>query len=323
MEWLEVFVAIPEEQLEMIESILIYDCDLTGLVIHNADDFNDFVNQPSREWDYIADELVDEKTTQVTGITFYVTNDDDGKKQLALATKTLDELDGNFPIDLKNVAEEDWANTWKQFFKPFPVGDKLMVKPSWEELPDDVGDRKVINIDPANVFGTGTHETTKLCLELIENYVDNSGDKVDKLLDIGCGSGILSIGGLLLGINYGDAVDIDPNAINIAYDNCDRNSISREQYKVVAGNILDDDELHKKYSGKGYKLVIANIVADIIIALTKKVPDYIIDDGIFICSGIISERKNDVLESLQKANFEVLETKQEKDWVAIATRYKG
>lgn len=323
MEWLEVFVEIPEENLEMIESVLIYDCDLTGLVIHNSDDFNDFVNQPSREWDYIADELVDEKTNEITGITFYVTNDDEGKKQLSLATKTLGDLNGDFPISLKNVAEEDWANTWKQFFKPFPVGDKLLVKPSWEELPEDIGNRKVINIDPANVFGTGTHETTKLCLELMEMYVDNSVDNVDKLLDIGCGSGILSIGGLLLGISNGDAVDIDPNAVGIAYDNCDRNNIPHHDLQVVAGNILEDKQLHQKYSGNKYKLVIANIVADIIIALTKQVPEYIEKNGVFICSGIISERVGDVKNSLEKANFKILETKQEKDWVAIATRYEG
>lgn len=328
MEWLEIFIAVNKEQLEIAEITLIDDCGLTGVVVHNDDDFNDFTNQPSRNWDYIADELVEEKTTQDTGITFYVTDDDEGKAQLSLIKNTLADLIGDVNFITKgSMVEQDWENAWREFFKPFPVGEKLLIKPSWEELTEDIGDRKILNIDPANVFGNGGHETTKLCLELMESYlhgtVDNYVDKVDNLLDIGCGSGILSIGGLLLGVSTADAVDIETNAIAVAYENCDRNNIARERYNVVAGNILDDKALHDKYSQKNYTIITANIVADIIIALTHKVPDYIADNGIFICSGIISEREHDVVTALESGNFKILEIKREKDWVAIATTYSN
>ena len=193
-----------------------------------------------------------------------------------------------------------------------------MIKPSWEELPAQT-DKIVLKIDPGHIFGTGTHETTQLCMELIESYVK----KEDMVLDIGCGIGILSIASLLLDAKEADAVDIDPNAIQIAYENSDRNDISREKYHVKAGNILEDETLQQAYSGKKYDLVVANIVADVIIALTKQVPDYIKDGGIFLCSGVITERKEDVLAALQAAGFGVLQIKEKTSWVAIAARYEG
>ncbi|MBR4934422.1 MAG: 50S ribosomal protein L11 methyltransferase, partial [Anaerotignum sp.] len=157
------------------------------------------------------------------------------------------------------------------------------------------------------------------CMELIETYVK----KDDMVLDIGCGSGILSIASLLLEAKEADAVDIDPNAINIAYENSDMNDIPREKYHVCAGNILEDPELHQKYSGKKYDMVEANIVADIIIALTKQVPDYIKDGGIFLCSGIITERKEDVMTALEAGNFKVEAVREKNGWVAIASRFMG
>ena len=143
------------------------------------------------------------------------------------------------------------------------------------------------------------------------------------VLDIGCGSGILSIASLLLEAKEADAVDIDPNAMAIAYENSDRNEIPREKYHVCAGNILEDAALHEKYSGKKYDMVEANIVADIIIALTKQVPDYIKDGGIFLCSGIITERKEDVLAALAAGGFDIQDVREKKGWVAIASKYVG
>lgn len=325
MEWIEVFVATSQMGLEPVEGVL-YQCGLNGLMIHDEADFAEFLENPNREWDYVADELVEEKQEQTTGITFFLRDNLYGREQLSQIKSALQsvketekELDlGSLEVTMKNVAEEDWANNWKKYFKPFPVGDKIMIKPSWEELPAQT-DKIILKIDPGHIFGTGTHETTQFCMELIEKYVK----KDDMVLDIGCGSGILSIASLLLDAKEADAVDIDPNAIQIAYENSDRNDIDRSRYHVKAGNILEDKELQASYSGKKYDLVAANIVADVIIALTKQVPDYIKDGGIFLCSGIITERKEDVLEALKAANFAVLDIKEKTSWVAIATRYEG
>lgn len=325
MEWIEVFVATSQMGLEPVEGVL-YQCGLNGLMIHDEADFAEFLENPNREWDYVADELVEEKQEQTTGITFFLRDNLYGREQLSQIKSALQsvketekELDlGSLEVTMKNVAEEDWANNWKKYFKPFPVGDKIMIKPSWEELPAQT-DKIILKIDPGHIFGTGTHETTQLCMELIEKYVK----KDDMVLDIGCGSGILSIASLLLDAKEADAVDIDPNAIQIAYENSDRNDIDRSRYHVKAGNILEDKELQASYSGKKYDLVAANIVADVIIAFTKQVPDYIKDGGIFLCSGIITERKEDVLEALKAANFAVLDIKEKTSWVAIATRYEG
>ena len=325
MEWIEVFVATSQMGLEPVEGVL-YQCGLNGLMIHDEADFAEFLENPNREWDYVADELVEEKQEQTTGITFFLRDNLYGREQLSQIKSALQsvketekELDlGSLEVTMKNVAEEDWANNWKKYFKPFPVGDKIMIKPSWEELPAQT-DKIILKIDPGHIFGTGTHETTQLCMELIEKYVK----KDDMVLDIGCGSGILSIASLLLDAKEADAVDIDPNAIQIAYENSDRNDIDRSRYHVKAGNILEDKELQASYSGKKYDLVAANIVADVIIALTKQVPDYIKDGGIFLCIGIITERKEDVLEALKAAGFAVLDIKEKTSWVAIATRYEG
>jgi len=321
--WIEIFIETTKEGFEPVSGI-IYQCGITGVMIEDADDFNDFLENPARDWDYIEDELVNQKKLAKNGITFFVRDNVNGKETFDIVKDMLQnakqnekEIDfGSLEITVKNIKEDDWANNWKKYFKPFAVGQKIVICPSWEEYNDD-GSKIVLKIDPGHVFGTGTHETTQLCIELIEEYVKSN----DMVLDIGCGSGILSIASLLLGAKHANALDIDPNAVDIAYTNAGMNNIGKDIYEVISGNLLEDDELDKKYSGKMYDVVEANIVADVIIALTEKIPNYIKDGGIFISSGIIVERLDDVLDALKSQNFDVLFVKNKKGWAAIASRY--
>ena len=321
--WIEIFIETTKEGLEPVSGI-IYQCGITGIIIEDADDFNEFLENPARDWDYIEDELVEQKKTAKNGITFFVRDNINGKetfeivKEMLKAAKDREkEIDfGSLEITVKNIKEDDWANNWKKYFKPFAVGDKIVIRPSWEDYEDD-GSKIILKIDPGHVFGTGTHETTQLCIELIEAYVKQD----DKILDIGCGSGILSIASLLLGAKHADAVDIDPNAVEIAYTNAGMNYIGKDVYTVMSGNILEEEALNERYREKEYDVVEANIVADVIIALTDQIPGYIKDGGIFISSGIILERLEDVLSALQSHNFEIMNVKRKKGWAAIASIY--
>lgn len=323
--WIEIFIETDKEGFEPVSGI-IYQCGITGVMIEDSDDFTEFLEDPARDWDYIEDELVEQKKKAKNGVTFFVRDNANGaetlgmvKEMLKAAKENEKEINfGSLEMKIKNIKEDDWANNWKKYFKPFAVGDKIVIRPSWEEYDDD-GTKTVLKIDPGHVFGTGTHETTQLCIEFIEEYMK----KGDNVLDIGCGSGILSIASLLLGACHADAVDIDPNAVDIAYTNAGMNDIGKDVYTVVSGNILADDELDKAYSGKKYDVVEANIVADVIIALSEKVPNYIKDGGVFICSGIIVERLDDVLAALEEHGFKVLDIKRKKGWAAVASKYNG
>ena len=324
MDFLEAFVETSEIGIEMASGV-VYANGVTGIMVEDQRDFSEFMKDPNRQWDYIDDELMKQKLTQKNGITFFVTDNASGIETLNAIKADLKRVKdeekifdvGSFNLTVKNVKEEDWANNWKKYFKPFPVGDKVVIKPSWEEYVEKEG-RVVLNIDPGHIFGTGSHETTKGCIEFIEKFVSGG----ERVADIGCGSGILAIAALLLGADFASAVDIDPNAVEIVRQNAELNCIKPEKYEVFAGDILNDCDIQEKFNGKKYDMAFANIVADIVIPLSAMVPDFIRDKGIFICSGIISERLNDVMEALNKNGFEILEITRKKDWCAIASRLK-
>ena len=222
---------------------------------------------------------------------------------------------GRLEIHIDNMKEEDWANNWKKYFHPLEVGEKILIKPEWEELKDNT-DRIVFNINPGMSFGTGGHYTTQLCIETLEKYI-KPGVKV---LDLGCGSGILSIISLLLGADSAFAVDIDPNAVDIAYQNAGKNDVDISKYTVKAGDIITNTELQNEIAKNEYDVVVANIVADVIIALAPKAREYMKKGGVFITSGIIEDRVDDVKAALEKCGFEINSIKQRKDWVSIVCK---
>ena len=216
----------------------------------------------------------------VAYLSFYLEEDEDKEKVLANVKKELEEMSayvnvGACEIEESQTEDVDWVNNWKKYFHPLEVGEKILIKPEWEELKDNT-DRIVFNINPGMSFGTGGHYTTQLCIETLEKYI-KPGVKV---LDLGCGSGILSIISLLLGADSAFAVDIDPNAVDIAYQNAGMNDVDISKYTVKAGDIITNTELQNEIAQNEYDVVVANIVADVIIALAPKAREYMKKGGV-------------------------------------------
>ena len=316
MNWTEVAVYTTTEGIDVLTGLLL-GIGINGFVIKDAADFDEFLNNKTVNWDYIDDGLMGLKSCETT-VTVYLPDNAQGAEMLNMLKSELLSLKardvsgsfGRLEYELKNVREEDWANNWKQYFKPMEIGDKLIVKPSWENI-EDAGSKKILEIDPGSSFGTGQHNTTRLCLELIEKHLRDK----DTVLDLGCGSGILSIGAMLLGASSACAVDIDENSVRIAAENAQKNNIPKEHYTAYSGNIIDDESLCEKI-GSGYDLVCANIVADVLIAMSPKFRSFVRPEGLLVISGIINSRKDEVLDVISAEGFELLEIKESEDWVA-------
>ena len=249
MQFRQVDVYTKSEAIQVLVMRL-SELGLNGFIIHDPADFEEFLENKEYNWDYVDDSLMGLKTVE-PHITCYVQDNEQGAEMLSALGGTLDELKendtddfyGSLDVTIDCVREEDWANNWKQYFKPLKVGKKLLVKPSWEECSNTDG-RVILDIDPASSFGTGQHNTTKLCLELLEESL-NSGDRV---LDLGCGSGILSIGAMLLGAGEVTAVDIEQNAVETAIENAAKNNITKDKYMVYCGDVISNKELCEKLS---------------------------------------------------------------------------
>ena len=322
MDWLEVSIYTTPEGIEPLCGRL-YNLGITGGEIVDKDDFEDFLENNKQYWDYVDEELR-EKMNGETRVKIYVSDNETGHNQLSavrddlVSFKSLDveNVFGSLRVEIDTMHEEDWENNWKQYFKPIYVGDRLVIKPEWENIPDADG-KIVFNIDPGMTFGSGQHETTRLCVETLDTTVK----KGDKVLDLGCGSGILSIIALMLGAGEARAVDIDPNCKKIAYSNAALNGIGEDVYTVLDGNILIDEEFKSSTEKSGpYDIVVANIVADVIIPLAQDVRRYLKNGGTFIASGIIEMRIDEVKEAIEENGFSIQEIKKENDWYCIISR---
>lgn len=226
-----------------------------------------------------------------------------------------DALLGSLRVVSRVVDDEDWANSWKANYKPFGVGEKLLIRPSWENDYDSEG-RLVLSLDPGMAFGSGTHQTTRMCLEAIERYGKPGGEA----LDLGCGSGILAIAALTLGARRALLVDIDPVAEKVAAENARMNGIGGERYEIQIGDVLTDRSLMERVCMRKYDLVTANIVASVVVALIPRVRGLLREDGTFIASGIIGERLPEVLAALEENGFELVEVNEDEDWRQVAAR---
>lgn len=309
--WLEVALEAAGTDLEAIAAKL-EDNGVEGLVIEDEADFHTFLEENRQYWDYVDDALM-ERMKGAARIKFYVTDDAAGRENLARYTEGLAHL----PLTTVKLRENDWANSWQKYYRPMAVGQRVYIVPQWEkdETPTPDG-RTALYLNPGLIFGTGSHASTRLCLEGVERYL-KPGDRV---LDLGCGSGILSIAALLLGASEAVGVDIDPKAVNVAYENAAMNGIGRDRYTVLAGDVLGDktlaDQLKRARSG----LVLANIVADVIMPLSAHAGDLMTEEGIFLCSGVIDTRADEVRAALEQNGLTVLEQTQRDGWVSFAAR---
>ncbi|MCQ2459826.1 MAG: 50S ribosomal protein L11 methyltransferase [Ruminococcus sp.] len=317
MEWTEVNIYTTTEGIELVCSKL-FDIGIKGFSIKDAEDFKEFLENKYGRWDYIDDDLMGLSECE-TCITVYLPSNEQVAEMLSSIKTMLRDMKsadtegiyGRLEPELASIREEDWANNWKQYFKPFKVGEKLAIKPSWEEY-ENTDNRVILEIDPASSFGTGAHHTTRLCLELVEKYL-NEGDTV---LDMGCGSGILSIAAMLLGADHTIAVDIEQNAAETAAENAAKNHISSDKYKTYFGDITSDSALADEIDDK-YDMITANIVADVLIAMKDYFRRYLKENGILIVSGIIEERKDEVIDALISAGFKNPETQVREGWAAV------
>lgn len=298
MDYIEVSIETPESELEK-RSDELCALGISGLVIENENDFAGFLENNHQYWDYVDDELM-QRYKGISRIKCYLEFNSEGEKLLC-------ELKSRYTVETKHVSDSDWENNWKEYYKPIPIGKKLLVVPEWEDVGET--DRRILRLDPGLMFGSGSHATTRMCLTALEDYAGVG----KKALDLGCGSGILGIGALVLGCDSAVGCDIDPKAPDVVMSNASLGGIFEDRLKVYAGDIIADASLRNMLGG-GYDIVLANIVSDVIIPLSPFVRDFMAKDAVFITSGIIDGRENEVFSALVAAGLEVLSHLHEEEW---------
>ena len=325
MKYIEFKVHATRQGIEQVTAMYM-KYGITDVSIDDPADMQDILdNKNEYGWDYIEDEMKENLDREPTISCFFEDNEKNREKVQILKVLIMklksDELYGEFGWDVDFgrlygeeifIDDEDWKDKWKENFKPTKITDKLVVKPTWEEYTPADGEL-VIEIDPGMAFGTGTHETTSLCLKLMEKYLGNNAAE-KKVLDVGCGSGILSIGAALLGSTDILGIEIDEDAVRVANENIDLNKVG-DKVKAVQGDLTE---------GVSFKadIIVANLMADLVMKLSKSAGKHLKKDGVYISSGILVEKKEVVSEAIKEAGFEIIEIAEDGEWCAIAAKVK-
>lgn len=311
MEYMQVTIYTNSEALEPLTARFA-DHGITGCCIEDASDFAEFLQDVTPRWDYVDEDLMKKMQNAETNVKVFLPKNAQGFEQLNTVRGIAAEFAkigcfGRMEVELEDVRDEDWANAWKQYFHPIQVGKRFLIKPSWEDI--EPTDRIVLEMDPGNAFGSGTHETTRLCILLCEDVLK----KDMTVLDMGCGSGILACAAKLGGAGESTLVDVDEAAVKTAGENLERNGLTG--FRCLCGNVIDDKALDAEIGG-GYDLIFGNIVADVLIAMAELFYRKLADNGSLIVSGIIGTRADEVRTALEKAGFAVDRTERENDWTA-------
>ncbi len=306
-DWTEIKITVPVADVEKAGDI----ANMTVPYGIYIEDYSD-LEEGAREIAHI--DLIDEellKKDRTKGIVhIYISPKSNPAEAAAFLSERYESEGIDYKIDTAVCCNADWENNWKKYFKPIPVGEKLLIRPVWEDEFEPDG-RAVLNLEPGLAFGSGTHETTRLCLTALEKYITPE----TRMLDVGCGSGILSVASLLLGAKSAVGVDIDPLAVKTAAENGERNGFSADKYTLYHGNLTD------MISGK-FDVVAANIVADAIIMLSSRIGEFLEDDGVYIVSGIIDIREAEVADALDKCGFEIVKRNEDGGWLCLECRKK-
>ena len=317
MDWLELKIDTAPAGIDPVTEMLT-EHGVTGVIIDDQRDFQDFMAHNQAYWDYVDEDLVKEKEN-LCRVTFYVENSPAGYGTIAAIRMDMHAMKQKHPeyapllLTMENVKDEDWENNWKQFYKPMEIGERLLVIPAWEKA--EAKDRVTLTLNPGLTFGTGSHATTRLCLTALESRI-HGGEKV---LDLGCGSGILSIAALRLGAKSAFACDIDEKCVDVAYENAALNGIGKKQLTVRQGDATKEGPLRDAI-GTGYDVVVANIVADVIISLAPQVRHFLKEDGWFLTSGIIDDRADEVAAALTAAGWNIVESCTSEGWYCYICR---
>lgn len=306
-EWTEVKICINASDVDKVGDIAIMTVPY-GIYIE------DYSNLEQEAWEIAHIDLIDEellnKDRTKAYVHIYISPEDNPNEALSYLSERLNAMNVENKIITAKCQDSDWENSWKKYFNPIPVGEKLLIRPIWRD-DYDAEERKVLNLEPGLAFGTGTHETTRLCIETLEKCIKPGMN----VLDLGCGSGILSIASLLLGAKSALGVDIDALAVKTAKENGRLNNMGEPELTFIHG------DLTQKVSGK-YDVVVANIVADVIIRFCANAATFMHKDSLFITSGIIDSREQDVLDAFEKYGFSVLDRHIKKNWVCFECRIK-
>ena len=298
MEWIECTLKCPGNTEELCNALA--ELGVGGMSVENEADFKDFLENNHQYWDYVDEEL-EQKFAGKSQVKFWLADDEDGRAVLSAVENA------GYAVSTAMIRDEDWENNWKEFYQPIPIGERLMVVPEWMEA--ELDGRIALRLDPGLIFGTGSHATTRMCLEALEHMAAPG----KKLLDLGCGSGILAIGGILLGCDSAVGCDIDPKAPDVAESNAALNGIYTDRFKVYAGDVLSDEGM-RKFLGEGYDIVTANIVSDVIIPLSGFVRRFMKEGGELVVSGIIEGRQDEVVAAIEAAGFTITGSYCQEEW---------